>query len=480
MQLLVVHREAEIGEALVELVRGYSEHEADYVVSNDAALDWIAQHPDVALIISQLEGEGIDGLALADSLGKKARAVQIFFLPAYARAEQRLEIARTKIFPEPIEGEELLQAIARVAETAGTLPNEFQIAELLQMLCLSGKSGALDFFAGEDSGVVFLRNGQLPHAATVSNTGLDALAEMFSWGAGQFSFEANANAPDETIEASWDSALLEVLARQHAVAHGSLSLAIEPAQLPPEPDLSGTQFGSYRIGDKLGETFWDSIYEAEQTTIGRQVVLHVLRNSLRAIPERAQEFLDTASANANVRHPAILPVYEAGECEGTYFYAREFIVGRTLYEIRAAGLTISALLALRIIRATAEAFAHLDDHQILHAPLWLTRIFVTPNDEARLADLAVAGSAMAQLEPAQTEIQMLGRVLIPMTKATALAGSGRVLKLIHQMQTTGEEAIAGWPALAAEAKKLEAVLVPPPIAAPHRTGLMEKVKFWGK
>ncbi len=231
----------------------------------------------------------------------------------------------------------------------------------------------------------------------------------------------------------------------------------------------------------MTESFWDKVYQAEQTSIGRPVVLHVLRSSLRENAERAQEFLHTASVNANIRHPAILPVYEAGEYEGTYFYAREFVVGRTLYEIKASGLTITETTALRILRAIAEALAHLDDHGILHAPLRLSRIFLTPNDEARLADVAVASPALAQLAPAQSEIQMVGRLLIPMTKATAVPGSGRVLTLIHRMQTSGDAAITSWGDLAVEAKKLAGVVAPPsPLAPGKKTGVLEKVKFWSR
>jgi hypothetical protein len=57
---------------------------------------------------------------------------------------------------------------------------------------------------------------------------------------------------------------------------------------------------------------------------------------VRAIPERRQEFLEFASVNANIRHPSILPVYKAGEENGVDFFAREFVVGRTLAEIREA------------------------------------------------------------------------------------------------------------------------------------------------
>ncbi len=192
---------------------------------------------------------------------------------------------------------------------------------------------------------------------------------------------------------------------EQALQPGTTDSEISAALLPPEADLTGEQFGTYVVGRKLTESFWDKVYQAEQTSIGRPVVLHVLRSSLRESPERAQEFLDIASANANIRHPAILPVYEAGEYEGTYFYAREFVVGRTVYEIKARGHTIPETTALRIVRAIAEALAHLDDHWIMHAPLRLSRIFVTPNEDCRLADVAVANPAMAQLGRAQSEIQ---------------------------------------------------------------------------
>jgi serine/threonine protein kinase len=251
---------------------------------------------------------------------------------------------------------------------------------------------------------------------------------------------------------------------------------ISTAVLPPEPDLTGQQFGTYRVGRKLTESFWDKVYQAEQTSIGRSVALHVLRNSLRSNPEHAQEFLDTASINANIRHPSILPVYEAGEHERTYFYAREFVIGRTIYEVKASGHTVTETTALNVVRAIADALAHLDDHGILHAPLRLSRIFITPNDEAKLADVAVANPAMAQLAPAQTEIQMVGRMLIPMTKATAIPGSGRVLTLIHRMQTSGEDAITSWNKLSQEAKKLATMIGPLPAAdSPKKTGMLDRI-----
>jgi hypothetical protein len=484
MQLLIVHQDAEIGEGLTGLVHEFSGHAATYLASAAAACKRIEQNGNCELLLTQVDGAGIDGVALASSLGEIAPNLQTFFLPAYTLAEQRFEIAKSKIFPEPIDGEGLLVAIERLTNERRA-PNEYHLIDLLQMFCLSGKSGAVQLFAGAESGVVFLRNGELRHAATPRAVGLDAISEMLRLGPVRFSYNENASPSEQTIEIGWDAALAQVVRRERedraaGVGETGIATEIEASPLPAEPDLTGQQLGTYLVGRKLTESFFDKVYEAEQTSVRRPVALHVLRRSLRQIPERAQQFLEAASANANVRHPAILPVYEAGEFEGTHFYAREFVVGRTLYEIKASGLTISALVALRLIRAIAEALVHLDDHQILHGPLRLSRIFVTPNDEAKLADVAVASPALAQLEPSRHEIQMIGRLLIPMTKATAMPGSGRVLKLIHQMQTAGPGAITEWPVLAREAQKLEVLLAPAPVREAAKTTLIDKVKSWRK
>jgi hypothetical protein len=479
MQLLIAHQEPEIGLALAGMVRDYTAHTADLVNSNEAALEWIDQYPKCDLLITELESEGVDGLTLATSLVEALPSLHTIFLPGFALSAQRIDVANTKIFPEPIDGERLLHAIERTAGSLDT-PNLFHVIELLQMCCLGGKSGAIHLTAGSEAAVVYLRNGELRDAQTARARGLEALSEMLRWVYVQFVYDPTGSPDEHTIDIGWDAALIEVVMREREEQALQPGARAEPeistAVLPPEPDLTGQQFGTYRVGRKLTESFWDKVYQAEQTSIGRSVALHVLRNSLRANPDHAQEFLDTASINANIRHPSILPVYEAGENEGTYFYAREFVVGRTLYEIKASGHTVTETTALNVVRAIADALAHLDDHGILHAPLRLSRIFITPNDEAKLADIAVANPAMAQLAPAHTEIQMVGRILIPMTKATAIPGSGRVLALIHRMQTSGEDAITSWSELAQEAKKLATIVGPLPAAtSPKKTGMLDRI-----
>jgi CheY-like chemotaxis protein len=485
MHLLIVHREEQIGQVLQTMVQEYTAHTADYVRSDRAAIEWAEEAAECELLLTQLEGEGVDGLTIAGSLGKRFPRLHTCFLPAYPRDAQRLEVVNTKIFPEPIDGERLLQAIERVASAVGA-PDLFHLIDLVQMCCLSGKSGGVQLVAESESGLVYLRNGELRHAETAGARGLEAIYEMIHWGPIEFAYDGEASSAEQSIDIGWDAALIELVIRAREEPRmlsrtepgSAIELEIATATHQSEPDLSGQQFGPYRVRRKLTESFWANVYEAEQTAIGRSVALHILRRSLRENPERAEAFLAGASANANIRHPAILPVYEAGEYGGACFYAREFIVGRTLYQIVTSGLTITERTALGIVRAIAGALSHLEDNDILHAPLRLSRIFVTPNDETKLADLAVASPAMAQLAPAQSEIQMIGRVLIPMTHPTAMPGSGRVLRLLDQMQNSDQRAITTWGELADEANKLAAVFQPfSAFLSPKKTGVREQVRF---
>ena len=88
MQLLIVHHEPEIGQALLSMLRDYTAHTVEFVASDRAALDWAAQHEACDLLLTQLESADVDGLTLAGSLGEKFARLHTFFLSAYPLSAQ--------------------------------------------------------------------------------------------------------------------------------------------------------------------------------------------------------------------------------------------------------------------------------------------------------------------------------------------------------------------------------------------------------
>ena len=211
MQLLIVHRDPEMGEALVQMVKSYSRHQCQLVRSESAAMDWARRHQQCNLLLTQLEAEGIDGLALGSSLSEISPTLQVLFFPNYPAVERRLEIAETKVFPEPIEGDDLLGAIERAENAPPNAPDLFHVVDVLQMCCLSRRSGALQLVKESKSGLVFLRTGKIVHAETTAARGRDALFEIVTWEFVEFAYERSVRPPLETITAAWDGILIDAV-----------------------------------------------------------------------------------------------------------------------------------------------------------------------------------------------------------------------------------------------------------------------------
>jgi hypothetical protein len=214
MEILIVHHDAEMGEQLVQMVKDYTAHQCEFAGSDAAALDWGRHHPRCALLVTQLEADGIDGLALGGALSEIFTGLQTLFLPLYPASAQRLEIANTKVFPEPIDGEALLEAIGRAEESTEGAPELFHYAEVLQMCCLSERSGAIQMVRGARNGIAFLHNGSIVHAETTAGRGKEALFEIATWEYVEFAYDRTVRPPVETITVPWDDVLIDAVERQ--------------------------------------------------------------------------------------------------------------------------------------------------------------------------------------------------------------------------------------------------------------------------
>jgi CheY-like chemotaxis protein len=214
MQLLIVHDDAEVGGQLMAMVQDYTEHQCELVESDEAALRWGRQHARCEVLLAQLEGPAVDGLTLGGLLGEIFPGLQTLFLPAYPASEQRLEIGQTKVFPEPIDGERLLEAIEAAAVATPGAPDFFHVMDVLQMCCLSGRSGAVQIVKEMQNGIVYLRDGKMVHAESAGARGTEALLEILGWDLVEFAYDSSVRAP-ETISMPWDEALIQAVIRHN-------------------------------------------------------------------------------------------------------------------------------------------------------------------------------------------------------------------------------------------------------------------------
>ena len=232
MQLLIVHDDAEVGEQLAGIVADYTEHDCDLVASDAAARQWAQRHARCDLLLAQVDGAGVDGLALGGALSEIFLGLQVLFLPGYPASEQRLEISRTKVFPEPIDGERLLEAIEAAAGAEPDAPDLFHVLDVLQMCCLSKRSGAVQVVKEGHSGIVFLRDGKIVHAEGAITRGTQALLEIAGWGDIEFAYDESVRAA-EIILTPWDEALVQAV-----IAHQKEKAGVEePPGFQPSSEV---------------------------------------------------------------------------------------------------------------------------------------------------------------------------------------------------------------------------------------------------
>src|SRR5256714_13792459 len=239
MQLLIVHDDAEVGEQLAGMVADYTEHECDLVASDAAAQQWAQKHARCDLLLAQIGGDSVDGLTLGGTLSEIFPGLQVLFLPGYPASEQRLEIGRTKVFPEPIDGERMLEAIEMAAGAEPGASDLFHVLDVLQMCCLSKRSGAVQVVKEGHSGIVYLRDGKIVHAEGATTRGTQALLEIAGWGDIEFAYDASIRAP-ETISMPWDEALVRAVVRhQKEKAAENSPAAVEEKTMEEPPKRRG-------------------------------------------------------------------------------------------------------------------------------------------------------------------------------------------------------------------------------------------------
>ena len=152
----------------------------------------------------------------------------------------------------------------------------------------------------------------------------------------------------------------------------------------------GTRIAGYEVLDQIASGGMGVVYRARQLTLDRVVALKVLHPRLVADPRFVERFEREARAAGALNHINIVHVQDAGQAEGTYYYAMEYIDGPTVAaELRARG-AMPPERAVDTVRqiATALGFAH--GQGILHRDVKPENIMLTADGTAKLADLGLA------------------------------------------------------------------------------------------
>jgi eukaryotic-like serine/threonine-protein kinase len=147
--------------------------------------------------------------------------------------------------------------------------------------------------------------------------------------------------------------------------------------------------GRFEIRRELGRGSQSVVYLAWDPQLEREVAIKTLHLGARDYEHNAL-FLDEARLVSKLRHPNVVPIYDAGEQDGDLYLVFEYIDGRSLLEMLQAEGSIPKPRAADLMRQVLDAIAKAHALGVIHRDLKPSNILVDSQGTPRVMDFGIA------------------------------------------------------------------------------------------
>ena len=163
-----------------------------------------------------------------------------------------------------------------------------------------------------------------------------------------------------------------------------------PAGSGPRAETSVCGRPVRRPGNRAGA--FGTVYRAFDPQLQREVALKVPNAGVLDSPNRIERFLREARSAANLTHPHIVPVFDAGKDGDRYYIASAFIDGTSLADTIPEGGT-DFRRGATLARELAEALGYAHSQGVVHRDVKPANCLVDAADGLHLADFGLAAKS---------------------------------------------------------------------------------------
>jgi serine/threonine-protein kinase len=160
--------------------------------------------------------------------------------------------------------------------------------------------------------------------------------------------------------------------------------------------------GRYELTHLVARGGMALVYRAVDRELDRAVALKVLFPELSVDRAFVERFRREAQAAANLSHPNIVPVFDWGEDDGTYFIVMEFVEGKPLSAVLRDEPPMEPEQIARIGAGVAAALAFAHRHGVVHRDVKPGNILMTPEGDVKVTDFGIARAVNTEESLTQT------------------------------------------------------------------------------
>src|SRR3954462_9729475 len=144
--------------------------------------------------------------------------------------------------------------------------------------------------------------------------------------------------------------------------------------------------GRYRLGDRLGSGAVAEVCRALDERLARPVAVKLFRGDAAEELQRHEAEMRTL---AQLDHPSLVTVYDAGDADGQPYLVMQLVEGDTLADELRRG-PIGLERTARYGAALADALAYVHEQGFVHRDVKLANVLIAADGRVHLADFGIA------------------------------------------------------------------------------------------
>ncbi|MBI5367458.1 MAG: protein kinase [Planctomycetes bacterium] len=154
----------------------------------------------------------------------------------------------------------------------------------------------------------------------------------------------------------------------------------------------GRVIGNYKILEKVGQGSMGIVFRAQHVTMERPAALKILFEYLTLNKNMVKRFLREARAGASLSHPGLVQLYDAGEEEGIYYIAMEFVNGDNMADLLEKQGPLPLARGMDVAMQMAQVLDYAHKRQMVHRDIKPGNVILSHDGTAKLIDMGTAKS----------------------------------------------------------------------------------------